>query len=349
MPINELWAPLVFSRTQFVDFRLLAAPQDVPEDDLDWMRDHIWGSTAHPDDLRNGHRWSLFKSDQYCVFGFTGMASLLSANRTRVNNRDLYVFAGWACQVDVDETGSLSHARVPAVELLESTSFSVIRPLYRYVRQSWDETRTSLQPAEFRSEIEQPYHRVHAIEGLLTTTGQRKKPNDQRLVARQDSVGEETSRLTYAREAKYVAGYSRPPAQAAINCWQEAATSDRPVSLCLGLPDRSIAEQGPYLNALVIDPDSSPAQTTAATEDLSWSDIEGGAQDEATNSVSETNATDDVVPGRFARFVDQLIDRSATGGSKTPTDSRDSDAHIPVLRSTKSMEESDDWIDYGAE
>ena len=53
---QQKWAPLVYARTLYVDFRLLAVPAGATHDDLDWLRECIEGSMVYAYEIRSNVR-----------------------------------------------------------------------------------------------------------------------------------------------------------------------------------------------------------------------------------------------------------------------------------------------------
>ena len=230
------WAPLVYGRTKDVDFRLLAVPEGVSPMMKRWMRLHITGATVFPDDLRDGHRWSIFKNDEYCCFGLTCMASWVSTQRTIVEDRELYLFAGYAAKVDPQAyPDEPYHPPIPTLESLDEPPFQVFRTLYDYVDFLWDDDRTSMSTEEIEADIEKPFRVVPRIEQVLKKFGPAPEPNFEELNREADCL-----RILMHHD-KINAGY-----------WNEAANCSGYVSLAIRLPDRSSADLGPYLNATVV-------------------------------------------------------------------------------------------------
>lgn len=225
-----LWAPLVFGRTFYVDFRLLAVPRGTSREDLDWMVAHIQGTTAAPDDLREGCRWSLFKNERLCVIGLTCMATQLDFRHVAVGGRDLYQFVGYVTRVDRRALARPYHAPLPSLRELDREPYALLLPLYEPIHRLWQDERTAYTPAEFAAEIERPFQAGPAFRATPPVwMGEDPVLNDDAL--------------------QLLAG----PMSAAEAWWWSATRYEGPISFCTGLPDRATALAGPFVNACTRD------------------------------------------------------------------------------------------------
>jgi hypothetical protein len=104
------YAPLVFSRTAYIDFRasFLAAPQDL--NNADAVRAAVLAALDYADRLDDGPRWCLFGSGGRIVAGVAALASWFSDSHTHelalgaggveAPRRRLYAFVGAVWQAE---------------------------------------------------------------------------------------------------------------------------------------------------------------------------------------------------------------------------------------------------------
>ncbi|MBW3543006.1 MAG: hypothetical protein KY476_22320 [Planctomycetes bacterium] len=322
MPARQsrpLWAPLVFGRTLKVDFRLLAIPEGMAKADVQWLQSHINGSTVYPDDLRDGHRWSLFKNDRYCGFGLTCMAQLVSTHRVIVENRELYLFAGYVSRIDRSQwPDPPHHPPLPILPAVDRPPFDVLRTLYEYVDFLWNDDRTMLDAEEIATEIEKPYASVKRLDSLLETP---------RAVARRPKE----SLLNYnSRKLLLLPDDHDNVATGNAAYWAEAVTTSKPVSLVIGLPDEWSAKKGPFLNAA----------TASTTERHSITRDGKEAEDEPAERAPR--------PHREDRYIQRTVSRRPAE-RKSNYDLyavRFIDVMQDVAAEATAGEGESDWIDY---
>lgn len=297
------WAPLVYGRTLEVDFRLLSIPQGLDQTDLDWVKSHISSSIIYPDDLRDGHRWSIFKNERYCVFALTCMANLVSTRRVVVQNRDLYVFAGYVSKIDSELFPEPPHhPPVPTLAAVNRPPFGVFRTLYEYVDFLWEDERTILE----RKDIEQSFGAVARLERILESI--------YNLAAYEGNPV-----LNYSRSAVRLVP-DQQSAQPGGNSmlWNEAAISFRPVSLCIGLPDQSSAVKGSFMNATtyatnnieIVKRPTKPIKTKGADADQIRIEV---AADTRPKPIARRNANYEKYTLRFFDMMENLIGESNEG------------------------------------
>jgi hypothetical protein len=207
--LTSNWAALVWGRTFSVDYR--AQPLVVPEDfDVDCtaaaMRS-IRGSTLFPETLVEYPRWSLFRSKRHTVVGLTCLASRLSDEKTRDAAGNLvHVFVGLVSR----DPGAMPPPR----------DLELFRPLYRFVRDRWDEPETPEAQRSGRC----PYV-IRVSDSPLLGDLRSLNPEDDAVLVAPGSAGE---------ALWWAAGASR-------------------VSLCLDLPTLDAAKAGPFQNVTVLD------------------------------------------------------------------------------------------------
>lgn len=102
------YAPLVFARTAFVDFRpaFLAAPATMPAADREVALAYVHAAMEHADLLRDRERWTIFRAGGFLVAGVVAIGPWLSdefthdlqvdADGTTVPRRMLHAFVGAA-------------------------------------------------------------------------------------------------------------------------------------------------------------------------------------------------------------------------------------------------------------
>lgn len=100
------FAPLVFARTAFVDFRpaFLAAPSEMDEAARSGARDHVLAAMQHPDLVRGAQRWAMFQVGKHLVAGVVASGLWLSDEHTHdldekadgstLGRRTLHAFVG---------------------------------------------------------------------------------------------------------------------------------------------------------------------------------------------------------------------------------------------------------------
>ena len=136
-----LWSVIVYGRTKEADYRFLAIPDDFGEEEQDWARKYIHGTTVSAEELRKNHRWCLFKNDKHCVLGVTCMVKKLIGSEGEYEymtkdaaGRSLHIFVGYVIQIrQIRYFNSLNI--LPDLENLELFQF---KTLLRYLENLWE-------------------------------------------------------------------------------------------------------------------------------------------------------------------------------------------------------------------
>jgi len=244
MSAQYQWSPLVFGRTFSVDFRLLAVPQGTNRDDTEWFLEHIAGTTVDTEDLRAHNRWSIFKNDRFCAFGLTCMSALVSGIKVVADDRDLYLFAGWAAPIDKTLfPDSPHHPPIPPLSVIDRPPYWAFRTLYDFVDLLWDDERTSIN--EIREDIERPAQNVFHLKKILARNSALVNKLNEAVAAGNGSLNYDSTKL-----AVFPVGSADHNEQSDL-LWVEAVQSEQSVSLCVGLPDESMALEGPFLNTVL--------------------------------------------------------------------------------------------------
>lgn len=211
------WSALVYSRTDTVDFRLLAAPAYFSPEDEQWAMQYILGTTRNPVLLQQQPRWSIFKNEQYCVIGVTcivrelleaASVNALEPNITEDSQpRATYAFIGYVTQL------SDHLIEIPAMDL------AVFYPPCQYLVERWSEK--SYQPQASKVMRSQPSQ-------IATQSCKVYSPLNLNCTSRdiQFWSSDDTERL-----------------------WFATAQDPLPSSICIGFTDEKIVLETPFLNA----------------------------------------------------------------------------------------------------
>lgn len=207
------WAPIIHGRTAFIDFRpnLLAAPGYFRLEDARWAKRFILGTTAQSQHLEKGPRWAMFGNDAFLVVGMAVRAAELS----RTYNTELKIADG---------------REVPNRPLFCFVGFVARRP-----------ERPVLPPFKI-ADFARVYEEIVARRW-------RQQRNDP---AWEDYTG--TRSAPYACEVIAAEpALEIDPAAVAIyptsdddRLWRVAAATRGATSVCLGVPDRSMARETPF-------------------------------------------------------------------------------------------------------
>ena len=73
------WAPIVFARTEQVDFRFLVVPDDFETSMSQWIERYILGSLQSSEKLHERPRWLIVKGNEHTIVGISCRASKLSS------------------------------------------------------------------------------------------------------------------------------------------------------------------------------------------------------------------------------------------------------------------------------
>lgn len=317
------WAPLVYARTLKVDFRLLAIPQDVPASDLEWFRECVEGSTVYPDELREDSRVSLFRTPDYCAFGVTCMAGLLSSRNTRVGNRELYLFAGYVTRAPQQYSATAACAAIPSLSGVKRGAFRVFRPLYQHVNRLWNDERPALSDGEL-NDLRHGWQDNAELQRLTS-----EHMIDPRVVA---------DAWTINRSPSVVRMF---PESDVDRMWSEAVLTSEQTSLCVGLPNVTAAKRSPFLNAGVL--------SLKTQRDESRDDAQPQERPDENDATSQIEAPPEASEssGGFSRLVGSLF-RKPTPLEPLPDDlSDDSPADsTSFVRRWDQDEDPDGWIEH---
>ncbi len=233
---EQKWAAIVYGRSYYLDFRLIAIPRDFTAEDISWALAYILPTTRAASKLASHPRWSLFKNERYCIVGVTCMVRDLigQADKNSDNNltkdvqgRPLYIFVGYGTPLARQK----SLVRFPPYG---GRHLGTFQPLYQYVRQQWkvkDYDTNEKKPIltdyqHLAAAIEQSSHNLdrHMARSL---NSQSKNPT--KIFLWQDT--EESRR----------------------KLWTTVARCGQPNSLCLGLTSKQDSLRSPFLNATADD------------------------------------------------------------------------------------------------
>ena len=228
------WAEIIYGRTLEVDFRFLAAPDEDRKQLLTWAEPYVLESTCMPEKLPGRPRWLLMRNERFCLIGVTCMANELVAasldttleTMSRDNHsRLLYLFAGYIAYTK-DTTPDLE---LPPYESLDLRLFARI---YQRVAECWD-----VKPYDPKSR--EPINTHFQSVAVLDMVS--------RAVTHQTELH---GRQGLNADPRFV-GIFPDDAIERQRLWSLAATSEKPVSLCLGLARSRDAMDGPFLNVSV--------------------------------------------------------------------------------------------------
>lgn len=133
------WAAIVYGRSYYLDFRLIAVPEDFTQRKIDWALEHIVATTRTADKLSAHPRWSLFKDKTHCIIGITCMVRDLLGNLSHQAGQDLsqdncgrplYVFVGYSTRL-------AEHQKSTHFFPYTGNNLEIFQPLYQYVQQQW--------------------------------------------------------------------------------------------------------------------------------------------------------------------------------------------------------------------
>jgi hypothetical protein len=135
------WAPVLYGRTEEVDFRFLALPEDAGDAFRESVLDALRPIFQNIGALRGRRAWCAFTTGTTCVFGAIAYLADLVISQdeqfmTRVGTRDLYAFAGYAAKRG-DGTS------LPRFDDLDG---ALVHPLLAFVRKHWDDRSYRMHP-----------------------------------------------------------------------------------------------------------------------------------------------------------------------------------------------------------
>jgi hypothetical protein len=223
------WAPIIWARTFYRDFRMIVLPTFLAEDEaLQWAESLIRDTVEKtPERLRQGPRLAIFQNGVWRVLGITCMVRDL-IGREDVMSRDregrwLHAFLGYAAKRE-------ANGLFPAVPTYTSI-LTMFYGLYPYVRMHWCDT-IDLPP-----DIVEPN-----FETLDTTLWTHEFPSHIESSSEADEV---------LNEDPLQVGWWPDSLTMRMNLWRAAIESDKQISLCLGFADYEDAQQSSFLNATI--------------------------------------------------------------------------------------------------
>ncbi|NEQ36671.1 MAG: hypothetical protein F6K40_10440 [Okeania sp. SIO3I5] len=231
-----LWSVIVYGRTKQADYRFLAIPDDFGEEEQNWARKYIHGTTVHRERLPGNPRWSLFKNHQHCVFGVTCMLQELIGSERKYEymakdggRRSLHIFVGYVAQINED----FNSLRI--LPVLENLEFFKYRHLFTSLEKLWHLKSYQLIN---RKIDEYPYNF--------------KLPNETEL---RDNFNEFIPCLEGENQALIMPDNQENRHNLWENCCKffDYPYKYIPLSLCLGLPEKRDVLEGPFLNATASD------------------------------------------------------------------------------------------------
>lgn len=231
-----LWSVIVYGRTKEADYRFLAIPDDFGEQEQNWTRKYIHGTTVNREKLLGNPRWSLFKNHKHCVFGVTCMVQELVGSERKYEymakdggRRSLHIFVGYVAQINED----FNSLRI--LPVLENLEFFKYRDLFTSLEKLWH-----LKSYELinRKIDEYPYNF--------------KLPNDTEL---RDNFNELIPCLEGENQALILPNDQENRHNLWLNCCKffDYPYKYIPLSLCLSLPEKRDVLEGPFLNATTSD------------------------------------------------------------------------------------------------
>lgn len=229
---EQKWAAIVYGRSYYLDFRLIAIPKDFTAEEIGWALAHIIPTTRAAGRLDSHPRWSLFKNERYCIVGVTCMVRDLIGQGDNhltkdVQGRPLYIFAGYGTPLTrrKDLTGFPPYS---------GKNLSIFQPLYRYVKQQWE-------VKDYDTNEKKPI--LTAYQQLVACIG-RSSPNpDCHIACNLNSQSKDPAKIFLWQDTEESRG----------KLWTTVARCKQPNSLCLGLANKQDLLRSPFLNATADD------------------------------------------------------------------------------------------------
>ncbi|NEQ36669.1 MAG: hypothetical protein F6K40_10430 [Okeania sp. SIO3I5] len=239
-----LWSVIVYGRTKEADYRFLAIPDDFGEEEQNWARKYIHGTTVNREKLLGNPRWSLFKNHQHCVFGVTCMVQELVGSERKYEymakdggRRSLHIFVGYVAQINKD----FNSLRI--LPVLENLDFFKYRDLFTSLEKLWHLKSYQLIN---RKIDEYPYNfklpNETELRGNTDVSNKFISPNFIPCLEGENKV------LILPNEQEH-----------RHNLWENCCKffdyphQYIPLSLCLGFPEKKDVLDGPFLNATAFD------------------------------------------------------------------------------------------------
>ena len=220
--MSEKWAAIVYGRSYHLDFRFITLPYNFTSKDTAWALEHILATTQQARNLAGSPRWSLFKQDNFCIFGVTCMArDLIDIMARDDRGRPLYIFVGYVAQLEGEPA--------TAIPAYGGSNIACFQALYREVEKVWsvkDYERNSRTPSLSQYQtLDCPVEEVlAALDAPLQLNDRSKNPDKTYLW----SSMEQQNQLL----------------------WQASARCSQPTSLCLNIKGKAL-NNSPFLNQTV--------------------------------------------------------------------------------------------------
>lgn len=222
------WSPIIYASTYTIDFRLIIKPEDFEAQNISWAKRHILKTIQIKEaedwakKLRDFPRWSLFKNETHCIVGVTCMADLFSET------------------INQDFTGRPLHAFVGCVTKLSSSTESQLPPLTidffksiyeQYVGARWKEQSYQTRRADEKAKAEYQEYPIGEYDSI--------------------SITDHLPNLNSDHKKLWL--FPEPNTEEDKNKFLLAAFHhEKPVSICLGLPEQEYVLEGTFLNAALI-------------------------------------------------------------------------------------------------
>jgi hypothetical protein len=243
-----LWSVIVYGRTKEADYRFLAIPDDFGEEEQDWARKYIRGTTVYPEKLPGSPRWSLFKNYKHCVFGVTCMVRELTGSKGKydmtkdTSGRPIHIFFGHVAKINKYFNSLKILSYLEELDFFKShyllTSSETLWHLkdYQLINREIDK-----YPYKFRLELN--YSKVAESRGDFNSS------------FFQDFISSKFSPCLEGENRAFV--WPDTP-ENRHNVWENCCRllkyqNTVALSLCLGLPEKQDVLQGPFSNATASD------------------------------------------------------------------------------------------------
>jgi hypothetical protein len=233
---KQQWAGIVYGRSYYLDFRLIANPKDFSRQQIDWALEHIIPTTRAPNKLSNHPRWSLFKNEFHCMIGVTCMVRDLIGHSSQdatdnltkdAQGRPLYIFVGYGTQFNSKE-------RLLDYPPYSGNDLAIFRPLYQHVKECW---QVRHYDTNGKKTILTDYQEVFWAKKQLKTYF------NSEIARRLNSQGKHPAQTFIWEDSE----------QWRRKLWKTTAGFQQPISLCLGCTHKRDLIKSPFLNATAQD------------------------------------------------------------------------------------------------